>query len=96
MQVKPVGQLVFEMNGVEHQVSASQLSQGDLEKQSGLKNKDDSEEWSVTFKAESEFGQFVWVVSFTLGNEGGDVNDSDMVKKPKGVKVVRDVSFKSA
>lgn len=96
MQVKPVGQLVFEMSGVEHQISASQLCQGNLEKLSGLKNKDDSEEWSVTFTAESEFGQFVWVVSFTLGNEGGDVNDSDMVKKPKGVKVVRDVSFKSA
>ncbi len=96
MQVKPVGQLVFEVNRVPHQISASKLSQGDQKKQSGLKNKDGSEEWSVTFTAESEFGQFVWVVSFTLGNEGGDVNDSDMVKRPKGVKVVRDVSFKSA
>ncbi|MBB6343238.1 hypothetical protein HNP49_003436 [Pseudomonas fluvialis] len=96
MHVKPVGELVFEMGGNEHQISVSQLSQGDLKKQSGLKNKDDSEEWSVTFTADSEFGQFVWVVSFGLGNQGLSVDDSEMVKRPAGVEVIQDVSFKSA
>lgn len=96
MNVKPVGQLVFEMNGVEHQISASKLFQGDPKKQSGLKNKDGSEEWSVTFTAESEYGQFVWVVSFDIGNQGLSVDDSEMVKRPSGVEVIQDVSFKSA
>ncbi len=88
MQVKPVGQLVFEVNRVPHQISASKLSQGDQKKQSGLKNKDGSEEWSVTasaawITATKEQGQFKVVVP--AQEEEGEARTGSVTVKLGGV-----------
>ncbi|WP_312965278.1 hypothetical protein [Stutzerimonas kunmingensis] len=95
MRVKPIGELVFEKDGHKHHIAANQLLQGELKKEAeGLHG--ESEDWSVIFTANSAFGNFAWCVSYTLGNEELDVSDSERVKTPDGVKVIRDVSFKSA
>lgn len=95
MRVKPVGELVFEKDGHEHHIPASQLSQGELKKEAdGLQG--ESEDWSVIFTAGSVVGEFAWHVTYTIGNEGLDVTDFDRVKTPSGVEVIKDLSFKSA
>lgn len=95
MRVKPVGELVFEKEGQEYYIPASQLSQGELKKEAdGFQG--ESEDWSVIFTAESVVGEFAWHVTYTIGNEGLDVNDFDRVKTPGGVEVTEDVDFKSA
>jgi len=95
MRVKPVGELVFEKDGHEHHIAACQLFQGGPKKEAdGLHG--ESEDCSVIFTVDSPFGNFAWCVSYTLGNEGLDVNDSERVKTPDGVEVIKDVSFKSA
>lgn len=94
MRVKPVGELVFEKDGHEHHIPASQLSQGELQKEAdGLHG--ESEDWSVIFTVDSAFGDFAWYVSYTVGNEGLDLSDSERIKTPSGIEVIRDVSFKS-
>jgi len=95
MRVKSVGELVFKMDGHEHHIPASQLSRGESKKEADCLN-GESEDWSVIFTVDSAVGEFAWCVTFTLGNEGLDVNDSERVKTPGGVEVIRDVSFKSA
>jgi len=95
MRVKPIGELVFEKDGHKHHIAANQLLQGELKKEAeGLHG--ESEDCSVIFTVDSPFGNFAWCVSYTLGNEGLDVNDSERVKTPDGVEVIKDVSFKSA
>lgn len=46
MRVKPVGELVFEKDGHEHYISASQLFQGEQKKEAGDIH-GESEGWSV-------------------------------------------------
>lgn len=95
MRVKPVGEFVFEKDGQRYQIAASALVQGAPQKQAvGFGG--ESEDWSVTFTADSDCGDFEWYVTYTLGNEGLDVNDSDLVKRPAGVEVIKGVSFKPA
>lgn len=95
MRVKPVGELVFEKDGHKQHIAANQLLQGELKKEAeGLHG--ESEDWSVIFTVNSALGSFAWCVSFTLGNEGLDISDSERVETPDGVKVISDVSFKTA
>lgn len=95
MRVKPVGELVFDKDGHEHHIAASQLFQGRPKKEADGPH-GEIEDWSVIFTVDSAFGDFAWYVSYTLGNEELEVNDSERIKTPDGVQVVRDVSFKSA
>ncbi len=94
MRVKPVGELVFDKDGHEHHIAASQLSQGRAKKEAGGLH-GENEDWSVIFTVDSAFGDFAWYVSYTLGNEELDVNDSERVKTPAGIQVISDVYFKS-
>lgn len=92
MSVIPVGELVFEKDGHEHHIPASQLSQGMPRKEAdGIHGA--SEEWSVTFTLRSIFGDFAWHIIYTVGDRGLSVEDSEIVKRPEGVNVIQDVSF---
>lgn len=95
MRVKPVGELVFEKDGHEHYIPASQLSEGEHKKEAdGIHG--ESEDWSVIFTADSLFGGFAWYVTYSLGNQGAVMIDSEISKAPMGVEVIGDLSFKSA
>ena len=94
MRVQPVGEFIFEKDGHEHQIPASQLSVGEPQKEAdGLHG--ESEDWSVIFTASSVFGDFAWYVSYTVGNEGLDISDSERIKTPSGIEVIEDISFKA-
>lgn len=94
MRVKPVGELVFEMDGHEHHIPASQLSQGQPKKEAnGIHG--ESEDWSVIFTADSPFGGFAWYVTYTLGNQGLVMIDSEITKAPTEAEVIGHISFKS-
>lgn len=93
MSVMPVGELVFEKDGHEHHTPANQLSRGRLQKEAvGIHGA--SEEWSVIFTLRSVFGDFAWLVTYTVGDRGLSVEDSEIVKRPEGVELIQDVSFK--
>ena len=94
MRVKPVGELVFEKDGHEHYIPASQLSEGEQKKEAdGIHG--ESEDWSIIFTAGSPFGGFAWYVTYTVGNQGLVLIDSEITKAPVGVEVIRDISSKS-
>jgi hypothetical protein len=94
MRVQPVGELVFERDGNEHKIPASQLSGGKPQKEAdGLHG--ESEDWSQIFTVSSVFGDFAWHVSYTFGSEGFDLSDSERIKTPSGIEVIEDISFKA-
>lgn len=94
MRVKPVGTLVYKKGGQEFRIPAKELSQQGMQKEAvGFQG--ESEDWSVIFTAGLGADNFSWYVTYTIGNEGLEINDSE-ITEPTGVEVTQDVSFKSA
>ncbi|WP_298183757.1 hypothetical protein [uncultured Pseudomonas sp.] len=93
MEVKPIGEAVFEVAGQTYRISASELKQQGMEQNSNRSHKSGTDAWSVSFTAEHELGQFTWLVSYSLGDDGASVDDFMLVKQPAGLEVDNRIRF---
>jgi hypothetical protein len=73
MEVKPIGEAVFEVAGQTYRIAASELKQQSPIKNSSGIQKDEAADWSVSFTAAHAVGEFTWLVSFTLGVAGASM-----------------------
>ncbi len=69
------------------------LKQHNLVKNSSGLFKGDAEDWSVSFTAAHSLGEFTWLVSYTLGDEGVSLETEELVKQPAGVEMVSAMRF---
>ncbi|MNF63727.1 hypothetical protein D3C84_454350 [compost metagenome] len=93
MVVQPIGEAVFDAAGQTYRIAASDLKQHALMKNSSGLIKDDGEDWSVSFTAAHELGDFTWLVSFTLGGRGDSLDTVDLVRQPAGVELQSNMAF---
>lgn len=93
MAVQPIGEAVFEAAGQTHRIAASELKQHALVKNSSGLFKGDAEDWSVSFTAAHTLGEFTWLVSYTLGDEGVSLDTYELVKQPAGVEMLSAMRF---
>jgi len=93
MEVKPIGEAVFEMSGQTYRISASELKQQAMEQNSSLSYKGGTEDWSVSFSAVHAVGEFTWLVPFSLGVAGASLGIDELVKQPTGVEIISGMRF---
>lgn len=93
MAVQPIGEAVFEAAGQTYRIAASELKQHPLVKNSSGLFKGDAEDWSVSFTAAHALGEFTWLVSYTVGDEGVCMDTYELVRQPAGVELVSGMSF---
>lgn len=96
MAVQPIGEFIFEAAGQTYRIAASELKRHDLIQNSSGILKDDGEDWSVSFTATHALGDFIWLVSFTLGGTGDSVDTYELVKQPAGLEMLSGMSFELA
>lgn len=96
MAVKPIGEAVFEAAGQTYRIAASELKQHDLVENSSGLFKEAAHDWSVSFSAAHSLGEFTWLVSYTLGDEGVSLETEELVKQPAGVEMVSAMRFQQA
>ncbi|HFQ7112515.1 TPA: hypothetical protein ACHTOO_001357 [Pseudomonas aeruginosa] len=93
MAIQPVGEVVFEADGRTYSIAACELKQGSLIQNSSAQFKGDVEGWSVSFSAEHVLGEFAWLVSYAMGDDGVCLDSCELVKQPAGVDVTSAMHF---
>jgi hypothetical protein len=93
MAVQPIGEAVFEVAGQTYRIAAGELKQHDMVRNSSGLFKGDAEDWSVSFTAAHAFGEFTWLASYSLGDEGASLDTFELVKQPAGVEMVASMRF---
>ncbi len=94
MAVKPIGEAVFEAAGQTYRIAANELKQHASVKNSSGLFKGDAEDWSVSFTAAHALGEFSWLVSYTLGDQGVSLEIEELVKQPAGVEMISAMRFR--
>lgn len=93
MAVQPIGEAVFEAAGQSYRIAASELKQDDMVRNSSGLYKGDAEDWSVSFTAAHALGEFTWLVSYSVGDEGVSLDSYELVKQPAGVEMTSSMRF---
>jgi len=93
MEVKPIGEAVFELAGQTYRIAANELKQQIPKKNSSGILKDDADDWSVSFTASNALGEFVWLVSYSLGIAGASLDIDELVEQPAGVEMRSNMGF---
>jgi hypothetical protein len=93
MEIRPVGEAIYEVNGQIHSILAAALKHHSPVLHCSARYKSDTDEWYTNYSAYTQHGTFTWQVHSSLGCAGLSLNDFVLVAKPGTANMIHDVAF---
>ena len=93
MEILPVGEAIYSVNGRTYSIPAEVLKQHDFNHVSHARCKGDPEGWYMAYSARTEHGLLTWDIYFSVGMDGIILDSSDLVGVPDDVEIIRDMHF---
>lgn len=91
--IQASGELVYTIGAETVRVPESSVKQGEHVQTAPASVKGDDESWSVRFAVSSQGNQFIWHVSYSVGDSGASIDAHELVQSPSGVELVSEPKF---